>query len=100
MRILRNIFGNWGKIDRCLYSRSIMAQLYFPKNSVSDIFIARIPIDEGINGVEDFDIVINEDTKELIIIAKRQPKIKIDASSPSCPAFPLAESTPKDFVMS
>ena len=85
MRILRNIFASWGRIDRCRYSRSVMAQLYFPKDSVTDVFVARIPVDEGVNSCEDFDIVINSDIKELVIIAKRKPTIKIDGSPSSSP---------------
>jgi hypothetical protein len=54
-----------------------MAQLYFPVDSITDIFVAKVPVDEGVKDVADVDIILNSDTKELIVIAKRKQTITV-----------------------
>ena len=77
MRLLRNIFATFGSIDRCFYSRSFMAQFHASRDTTTNLFVVRVPIQEGVSDVDDVDVIVNEDTKEIVLIAKRKPVIKI-----------------------
>ena len=78
-----------------------MAQLYFPRDSLTDKFVAKIPVDEGLAGVDDFDIVLDSECKTLVVIAKRKPQIQVDAVPCSSPiaASPLDGEAKADGVL-
>lgn len=102
MRIIREAFAVFGTINRLLYSRTVMSQLYFPRDSITDKFVAKIPVDEGFDGVDDFDIILDADCKTLIIVAKRKPTIQIDGvpcSSAISASSSLEDCAPAGFLM-
>lgn len=103
MRILREAFARFGAFDRCLYTRTVMANLYFPHDTTSHKFVAKIPVDEGVADVDDFDIILDKDCKSIVIIAKKKPTITIDESVPArlspIPASPLDEVSPSFSVL-
>jgi len=79
-----------------------MAHLYFPRDSLTDKFVAKIPVDEGLADVDDFDIVLDSECKTLVVIAKRKPQIQVDGlpSSPTISASSsLEDSTPAQFIL-
>ena len=92
MRILRALF-QLPPMNRFLYTRTIMSQLYFPKDSTTDVFVARIPIDEGVSTVSDVDIIIDVDTKSLILVGKRN--VPSASSGPQAPLDLTEEEEPQ-----
>lgn len=86
-------FYSLGAMNRYLYTRVVMSQLYFPKNSTTDLFVARIPVDEGLTNVGDVEVVLDIDTKSLILVAKRHA-----ASTPGS-AQPLETPEETDSVL-
>ena len=96
MRLLRNIFGCFAQIARCLDSRSVRSHFYAPRDSTTDLFAVAVPIQEGVENVEDVDVIINADTKEIIVVAKRKPTIQIDVArfSPISASSSLEDCSP------
>lgn len=58
-----------------------MASIFWPTNSYNDlghIFVAKLPIGDDAFKVEDVDVFISKETRELVLIAKQKPRIKVD----------------------
>ena len=92
-RLTRALYA-LGQMNRFAYSRVVMSQLYFPKDSVHDVFVARIPIDEGVANIGDFEIIADIDTKSLVVVAKRQNVLETSTGTQTA-LEPTAQTEPE-----
>lgn len=98
MRLLRNIYACFGHVNRYLSSRSFMSQLYHPRDNTEDLYVIRVPVDEGVSEIGDFDIILNDETKEIVLVAKRKKRLHIDVArlSPISSSSSLEDCAPSD----